>query len=135
LLRLQKRRFKFRRKKVNREEEELAPVVVVAALVVVEEAQDPQPACQNPKEEDQLQQLQRGPLRLAKAQQELLVLEAAPQQQQQERSTFQILFLALQIRIEKRSKKTKKEMVLAAQLCGIESIFYLLFVLYPFHRY
>src|SRR5215216_5143824 len=63
-------------------------------------------------EEEQPQLLRRGPLILAKAQQELLVLELAPQQRQ-ERSTFPILFPAVQKRIEKSSKKTKKEIVQA----------------------
>jgi hypothetical protein len=76
--------------------------------VAEKEERDQQQAPLNPKEEDQLQLLQRGLLILAKAQQELLVLEVAPQQQQ-ERSAFRILFLALQKRIEKRSKKTKND--------------------------
>jgi hypothetical protein len=112
LPRLQKKQFKFRTEKVNegeREKEEEPVSVGEADSVGVEKEEwDQQQAPLNPKEEDQLQLLQRGLLILAKAQQELLVLEVAPQQQQ-ERSAFRILFLALQKRIEKRSKKTKND--------------------------
>jgi hypothetical protein len=85
------------------------PVVEVASVVVEKEERDQQQAHLNPKEEDQPQLLQRGLLILAKAQQELLVLEVVAPQHQQERSAFPILFRVLQKRIEKRSKKTKKK--------------------------
>src|SRR5829696_3397157 len=105
LLRLQKRQFKFMTVKVNEDErekeEELVPVVEAASVGVEKEEEDQQQAPLNPKEEDQLQLLQRGLLILAKAQQELLVPEVGAPQHQQERSAFPIMLLVLQKRIEK----------------------------------